>query len=263
MRRQTERSLETAGLSRLGCSTGDPQAPARPGRVPHPLAACTSSSPDMVATDRPIAAPSGSTGTDVVVPQATAAARGGGEGPGGSRRARDPRVEAPEGRRRHLRARHAEPARLARSRCSSRAPSDGVAAPGTEVLLPLRPNGPPGGCARHDVALSQIDQRIEVDLSERLLELLRPRRAGAALPASASEPTATPTGTGAFYVWVKVHYASPYQAVRDRGARPVGLLAGAVRMAGRRPDGDPRDIEPDRPRQRRVARVRPGPATTT
>jgi L,D-transpeptidase catalytic domain len=115
------------------------------------------------------------------------------------------------------------------------------------VLLPLRPNGSAAWVRESDVSLRRIDQRIEVDLSDRTLryyvhdELKKHFRVGVGTDA-------TPTGTGTFYVWVKVRYASPYQ--------PYGLLAGALGVAGRRPDGDPRDLEPERPRQRRVARLR-------
>ena len=67
-----------------------------------------------------------------------------------------------------------------------------------------------------DVDLRRIDQRIEVDLSDRTLryyvhdELKRHFKVGVGTDA-------TPTGTGTFYVWVKIHYASPYQ--------PYGIAA--------------------------------------
>jgi lipoprotein-anchoring transpeptidase ErfK/SrfK len=85
-----------------------------------------------------------------------------------------------------------------------------------EVLLPLRPNGSSGWVRGGDVTLTRIDQRIDIDLSERLLsyyvhdELKERFRVGVGTDA-------TPTGTGSFYVWVKVHYASPYQ--------PYGIAA--------------------------------------
>jgi L,D-transpeptidase catalytic domain len=85
-----------------------------------------------------------------------------------------------------------------------------------DVLLPLRPNGTSGWVRAEDVTLKRIDQRIDVDLSKRLLSYyihddLRERfHVGVGTDA-------TPTGTGSFYVWVKVQYASPYQ--------PYGIAA--------------------------------------
>ena len=88
--------------------------------------------------------------------------------------------------------------------------------PWYEVLLPLRPNGSSGWVRAEDVTLKRIDQRIHVDLSDRLLsyyvhgDLEERFRVGIGTDA-------TPTGTGSFYVWVKVRYASPYQ--------PYGIAA--------------------------------------
>jgi len=85
-----------------------------------------------------------------------------------------------------------------------------------DVLLPLRPNGFSGWVREGDVTLRRIDQRIDVDLSKRLLsyyvhdELKQRFHVGVGTDA-------TPTGTGSFYVWVKVQYASPYQ--------PYGIAA--------------------------------------
>ena len=84
------------------------------------------------------------------------------------------------------------------------------------VLLPLRPNGSAAWVRESDVSLRRIDQRIEVDLSDRTLryyvhdELKKHFRVGVGTDA-------TPTGTGTFYVWVKIRYASPYQ--------PYGIAA--------------------------------------
>lgn len=88
--------------------------------------------------------------------------------------------------------------------------------PWYEVLLPLRPNGSSGWVRAEDVTLKRVDQRIDVDLSERLLsyyvhgDLEQRFRVGIGTDA-------TPTGTGSFYVWVKVRYPSPYQ--------PYGIAA--------------------------------------
>jgi hypothetical protein len=85
-----------------------------------------------------------------------------------------------------------------------------------EVLLPLRPNGSSAWVREGRVSLRRIDRRIEVDLSERILryyvhdELQERFRVGVGTEA-------TPTGTGQFYVWVKVRYSSPYQ--------PYGIAA--------------------------------------
>ena len=88
-----------------------------------------------------------------------------------------------------------------------------------EVYLPLRPNGTTAWVHGDDVDLREMDERIEVDLSERLLrhfvddELVHHFRIGVGT-------TATPTGTGEFYVWVKVPYADPNQAY---GIMALGL----------------------------------------
>ena len=85
-----------------------------------------------------------------------------------------------------------------------------------EVLLPLRPNGRSGWVRAEDVTTKRIDQRIDVDLSERLLsyyvhdDLKQRFHVGIGTDA-------TPTGTGSFYVWVKVLYPSPLQ--------PYGIAA--------------------------------------
>ena len=84
------------------------------------------------------------------------------------------------------------------------------------VLLPLRPNGSAAWVREADVSLRRIDRRIEVDLSDRTLryfvhdDLKKHFRVGVGTDA-------TPTGTGTFYVWVKIRYASPYQ--------PYGIAA--------------------------------------
>lgn len=84
------------------------------------------------------------------------------------------------------------------------------------VFLPLRPNGSSAWVRESDIELRRIDRRIEVDLSERVLsyfvhdELEERFKVGVGTEA-------TPTGTGTFYVWVKIHYSSPYQ--------PYGIAA--------------------------------------
>lgn len=84
------------------------------------------------------------------------------------------------------------------------------------VLLPLRPNGSAGWVRGSDVSVRRIDQRIEVDLSERVLRYYVHDRLEERLRVGVGTD-ATPTGTGTFYVWVKIRYASPYQ--------PYGIAA--------------------------------------
>jgi lipoprotein-anchoring transpeptidase ErfK/SrfK len=67
------------------------------------------------------------------------------------------------------------------------------------VQLPLRPNGVKGWVRASEVQLATVKTRIEVDLSERRVTLLRAgRRVLAATAAIGS--SATPTPTGRFYV---------------------------------------------------------------
>lgn len=88
-----------------------------------------------------------------------------------------------------------------------------------EVLLPLRPNGATAWVHGTDVTLREMDERIEVDLSDRLLrhfvgdELAHRFSVGVG-------SSGTPTGTGEFYVWVKVPYEEPNQAY---GIMALGL----------------------------------------
>ena len=85
-----------------------------------------------------------------------------------------------------------------------------------QVYLPLRPNGTTAWVQASDVKLRRRDERIEIDLSERTLrhfvdgELVDRFKVGVGTQA-------TPTGTGTFYVWVKVPYDNPYQ--------PYGIMA--------------------------------------
>jgi hypothetical protein len=88
-----------------------------------------------------------------------------------------------------------------------------------EVLLPLRPNGSTAWVRASDVELRPRRDRIEVDLSRRMLwryegdALVDRIRVGIGT-------SATPTGTGRFYVWVKVRYAN---AQGPYGAAALGL----------------------------------------
>ena len=178
------------------------------------LAACTSSSPDVVATDQPIAASSGPTGTGVVAPKPPLLPEG-------------VDVLAVPAERvipvwKHPKSADATFALDTQNPTGSVSPMLVECAKRRagevwyRILLPLRPNGSAAWVRETDVDLRRIDQRIEVDLSDRTLryyvhdELKRHFKVGVGTDA-------TPTGMGTFYVWVKIHYASPYQ--------PYGIAA--------------------------------------
>ena len=77
-----------------------------------------------------------------------------------------------------------------------------------EVLLPLRPNGTSAWVRAEDVVARERSERIVVDLSRRLLWRYAGDRLVARLDVGVGT-AATPTGTGRFYVWVKVTYDDP------------------------------------------------------
>lgn len=85
-----------------------------------------------------------------------------------------------------------------------------------EVYLPLRPNGSTGWVRHKDVQLRRVDERIEIDLSDRLLRHFVGDRLEDRFSVGIGTDS-TPTGQGTFYVWVKVRYASLYQ--------PYGIAA--------------------------------------
>jgi len=178
------------------------------------LAACTSSPADVAATDEPISIASGPTGVEVAHPKPPLLPEG-------------VDVLAVPAERMIRMWRHPKSARASFT-LDTRNPSGtfspmlidgakrraGVA--WYRVLLPLRPNGSAAWVRERDVSLRRIDRRIEVDLSDRTLryfvhdDLKKHFRVGVGTDA-------TPTGTGTFYVWVKIRYASPYQ--------PYGIAA--------------------------------------
>jgi len=88
--------------------------------------------------------------------------------------------------------------------------------PWYEVLLPLRPNGTTAWVKAADVDLREREERIEVDLSRRLLrhfdgdDVVNTFRVGVGTEQY-------PTGVGRFYVWVKVPYENPNN--------PYGIMA--------------------------------------
>ena len=67
------------------------------------------------------------------------------------------------------------------------------------VQLPIRPNGSVGYVRARDVELVRVRTRIEVDLSERRLELYRDGRLVERLTTAIGTPS-TPTPTGRYYV---------------------------------------------------------------
>ena len=178
------------------------------------LAACTSSSTDGAATDEPFSIPSGPTGVDVAQPKPPLLPAG------------VDVLAVPTDRMirmwQHPKSHKASFTLDTRNPSGSFSPMliegakrrAGVA--WYRVLLPLRPNGSAAWVREGDVSLRRIDRRIEVDLSDRTLryfvhdDLKRHFRVGVGTDA-------TPTGTGTFYVWVKIRYASPYQ--------PYGIAA--------------------------------------
>ena len=88
-----------------------------------------------------------------------------------------------------------------------------------EVYLPLRPNGATAWVNERDVQLRSIDERIEIDLSDRMLRYFVHDEVKERFSVGVGTD-ATPTGRGEFYVWVKVYYANPYQAY---GIAALGL----------------------------------------
>jgi L,D-transpeptidase catalytic domain len=178
------------------------------------MAACTSSPADLGATDEPISIPSGPTGVTVAEPRPPLLPEG-------------VDVLAVPVDRVIPMWKHPRSAK-ATFELDTQNPSGSFSPMLIEsakrrageawyrVLLPLRPNGSGAWVRESDVSLRRIDQRIEVDLSDRMLryyvhdDLKKHFKVGVGTEA-------TPTGTGTFYVWVKIRYASPYQ--------PYGIAA--------------------------------------
>jgi hypothetical protein len=178
------------------------------------LAACTSGSAGVVATDEPIAVPSSPSSSDVVKPKPPLLPE-------------DVDVLAISTERvisvwEHPKSADATFALDTRNPVGAFSPMliDEAKRRAGEawyrVFLPLRPNGSSAWVRESDIELRRIDRRIEVDLSERVLsyfvhdELEERFEVGVGTDA-------TPTGTGTFYVWVKIRYSSPYQ--------PYGIAA--------------------------------------
>jgi lipoprotein-anchoring transpeptidase ErfK/SrfK len=178
------------------------------------FAACTSSPADDAATAEPVSIPTGPTSVDVAQPKPPLLPEG-------------VDVLAVPAERMIPMWRHPKSAKASFT-LDTRNPSGSFSPMLIEgakrragvawyrVLLPLRPNGSAAWVREADVSLRRINRRIEVDLSDRTLryfvhdDLKKHFRVGVGTDA-------TPTGTGTFYVWVKVRYASPYQ--------PYGIAA--------------------------------------
>jgi hypothetical protein len=85
-----------------------------------------------------------------------------------------------------------------------------------QVYLPLRPNGSTAWVRARDIRLRRATEHLEVDVSKRTMwrydgdRVVDRFRVGVGTDA-------TPTATGTFFVWVKVHYAD--------GASPYGPMA--------------------------------------
>jgi hypothetical protein len=84
------------------------------------------------------------------------------------------------------------------------------------VRLPVRPNGSTGWIRAADVVARRVHDRIVVDLSKRELWRYRSDRLDERLRIAIGNPS-TPTTTGHFFVWARVHYT-------DRGG-PYGPFA--------------------------------------
>lgn len=85
-----------------------------------------------------------------------------------------------------------------------------------QVYLPIRPNGSTGWVRADDVRVQERHDRLEVDLSKRTLEHYRDGELVDRFRVGVGTDQ-YPTGTGTFYVWVKVPFANPNQ--------PYGIMA--------------------------------------
>lgn len=76
------------------------------------------------------------------------------------------------------------------------------------VQLPIWPNGQAGWVAATDVRLAEADERVVVDLSERMLVRIREGKELARLEVAVGSAT-TPTPPGRYFVWAKVRTDRP------------------------------------------------------
>jgi hypothetical protein len=85
-----------------------------------------------------------------------------------------------------------------------------------QIYLPIRPNGSTGWVSEEDVRVQERTDRIEVDLSKRVLEHYRDGELVGRFKVGVGTDQ-YPTGTGTFYVWVRVPFENPNQ--------PYGIFA--------------------------------------
>lgn len=90
-----------------------------------------------------------------------------------------------------------------------------------KVQLPIRPNGATGWVRAADVRLRTVHTRIQVDLSQRRITLLREGHAVLVTTAAIGAPS-TPTPTGRFYVNQRLRAANP---IGGYGPGAVGISA--------------------------------------
>ena len=76
------------------------------------------------------------------------------------------------------------------------------------IQLPIWPNGQAGWVAASDVRLTEADERVVVDLSERRLVRLREGKPVARVDVAVGS-AATPTPPGRYFVWAKVRTDRP------------------------------------------------------
>ncbi len=93
---------------------------------------------------------------------------------------------------------------------------DGLDRAWYQIFLPIRPNGSTGWVSEDDVRVQERHDRIEVDLSKRTLEHYHDGELVDRFKVGVGTDR-YPTGTGSFYVWVRVPFANPNQ--------PYGVFA--------------------------------------
>jgi lipoprotein-anchoring transpeptidase ErfK/SrfK len=79
------------------------------------------------------------------------------------------------------------------------------------ILLPIRPNGSSAWAPVDEVRIVPRNERIVVDLSQRILRHFVRGKLVNRFRVAVGSP-ATPTGTGTFYVWMRVPFSNPNQA---------------------------------------------------
>ena len=85
-----------------------------------------------------------------------------------------------------------------------------------DVLLPIRPNGRTAWTTAEDVRLVPREDRVDVDLSRRVLRYYRNGTLVDRISVGVGTPS-TPTPTGTFYLYIRVPQTNP--------AGPYGILA--------------------------------------